>query len=133
MSDGLHEVECSSPLEELTILRDLLALKAGRPIDLMDAEEHDPSDSDDDLCPLHNRFLNRLAELFAGVRNGRFVTATMMKEIERENYVHVWIARNNAFQDMGSPGMVSSIEACLNSLAVVPPEGSLCCLNQAVA
>ena len=133
--DGWTKTERPTPLEELAILRDLLASRSGEPIDLADTEgveEHHPSDNDDEDCPLYNRFLNRLAELFAVERHGKSVTATMMKETEREDRVKVWIARNNGFEGKKCREMVSTVETYLNSLAAVPAEGSSFCLQQAV-
>ncbi|KAK3046078.1 hypothetical protein LTR09_012416 [Extremus antarcticus] len=131
-------------LEDLATYIDLLSLRAGSPfdntcpeaIDLV--EEDEPSDLEacantarqDDLSEsrgnLRERFLNRLSELFAAERNGRSVTAAVLREVERDNHVEIWLARNDGFgkstahktlDGLGGEEMVKEVERALNQLA----------------
>ena len=131
----------ATPLADLATLIDLLSLRAGKPIQpaIFDAVEidsddlaEDGHDSSDALesgnaadqggqqRPLDNfmkRFLDRIAELFAAERNGSFVSAAMLREVEREDRIDIWIARNNGFKRDKDREMIIATELALNRLA----------------
>ncbi|SMR61076.1 unnamed protein product [Zymoseptoria tritici ST99CH_1E4] len=133
----------ATALVELATLINLLFLRAGNVInsaapenfgldadlDTDDGDGDDSSDSEvsantaqrDELSQAHGhlrrRFLNRLAELFAAERNGRFVTAAVFREEEHEARVDVWLARNNGFETHKDKKMIAAVETALNQLA----------------
>lgn len=131
----------ATPLKDLATLIDLLSLRAGNPIrptisdvveldsddlleeghDFSDVGESDkPVDQDGEQRPfdsLRRRFLDRIAELFAAERNGSFVTAAVLREVEREDRVDIWVARNNGFKENKDKEMITATELALNKLA----------------
>lgn len=122
-------------LEQLSILINLLAVRGGGPIQVGTAEacdeEHDEGDQEaldleaetshpDSLSPsrsqLYDRFLNRLAEVFSPERDGRFVTAAVLAEREKELRVDIYVARNNGFNEAEDNEMIRKVQTSLNQL-----------------
>lgn len=120
-------------------LNNLLSLRNGGPIGLAGASDirldtngeididADDTSRDSEKCDviagnsadtatiekLRRRFLDRLAELFAAGRNGTSVTAAMLREVEREDHVDIWLARNNGFQADEDKKMIQETETML--------------------
>jgi len=131
----------ATPLADLATLIDLLSLRAGKPIQpaIFDAvgidsddlaqDGHDSSDALESgnaadqsgqqrpFDSLMKRFLDRIAELFAAERNGSFVSAAILREVEREDRIDIWIARNNGFKRDKDREMIIATELALNRLA----------------
>jgi hypothetical protein len=137
-----HSSDRGAPaLADLAILINLLSLRAGNAVrptisdavgldsdDLVeDGNESsnvggsvDAADQDGQQLPfdrLRRRFLDRIAEVFAAERNGSFVAAAVLREVEREDHVDIWVARNNGFKEDKDKEMIIATELALNKLA----------------
>ena len=130
-----------SVLASLATLVNLLSLRNGGPVDLAKSSsmgfdtdggiDGDPDDlssdsgrfheiagvSADSLEELRRRFLDRLAELCAAGRNGASVTATMLREVEREDHVDIWLARNGGFRAAEDKEIIQVTETMLDQIA----------------
>lgn len=125
----------SSKLAEFTALAHLLSLRNGGPI-----EQPSLDDSEDayDVCEgesevsnvtarpellssfrsegILRRFLDRLSEILAVEKGGRFVSAAVLREGEKEECVDIWVARNSAFR-AEDYNLLTTFERAMTSIA----------------
>lgn len=114
MASHVRSADAAAFVERAT-LANLLALRVGGPITLSSPQSWKEDDHIDEAlesvadtaspAPLHevrgklyDRFLNRISDILSAERNGRFVTAAILKESEPEPHVDIWVARNNGFK-----------------------------------
>ena len=107
----------SNKLAEFTALAHLLSLRNDGAIDPPSFDDSEDSEyvceseteaSNSTVCPgllssfgdesILRRFLDRLSEILAVEKGGRFVAAAVLRESEKEESVEIWVARNSAFR-----------------------------------
>ncbi|KAL1640218.1 hypothetical protein SLS58_007169 [Diplodia intermedia] len=65
---------------------------------------------------IFQRLLNRLSELLAVEKGGRFVSAAVLQENEKEEHVDIWVARNGGF-GRDDHVLLSGLEQAMTSIA----------------